>query len=208
MQFVHLLENHRDENHFKMKFLDNKILREANLVCAFARADKILNDENSTREDLHQSRSFLMEIFGKLEEILAGVKDNEEVAWHPRLLQTIVHYMQGSLSYILGDLPHAENELKVALMNLPGYVQCPVVIVTALSVYSELGRLYYRRKHLEESDKYFLKVISATSGTEAGPPPYSLQVSLPRLLCLFMNINLKSFYRVFPSNFKQSFLHD
>ena len=176
MQFVHLLENHRDETNSRMKFLDNRILQEANLVCAFARADKILNDENSTREDLHQSRSFLMEIFGKLEKILAGVKDDEEVAWHPRLLQTIVHFMQGSLSFILGDLPHAENELKVALMNLPGYVQCPVVLVPALSVYTELGRLYYRRKHLEEADKYFLKVITTTSGAEEGPPPYSLQV--------------------------------
>ena len=176
-----------------MKFLDSKILQEANLVCAFARADKILNDENSTREDLRQSRSFLMEIFGKLEKILAGVKDNEEVAWHPRLLQTVVHYMQGSLSFILGDLPHAENELKVALMNLPSHVQCPMVLVPALSVYSELGRLYYRRKHLEEADKYFLLVVSAapgTPGSEAGPPPYSLQVSLH----LFMSINLKSFF--------------
>ena len=75
-----------------------------------------------TREDLHQSRSFLMEIFGKLEKILAGVKDDEEVAWHPRLLQTIVHYMQGSLSYILGDLPHAENELKAGLFDFSGPV--------------------------------------------------------------------------------------
>ena len=117
MQFVHLLRNQRDEATLRMRFLDNKILQETNLVCAFARADKILNDENSTREDLHQSRSFLMEIFGKLEKILAGVQDDAEVAWHPRLLQTIVHYMQGSLSYILGDLPHAENELKAGLFD-------------------------------------------------------------------------------------------
>ena len=58
-----------------------------------------------------------MEIFGKLEKILAGVKDDEEVAWHPRLLQNIVDYMQGSLSYILGDLPHAENEMKAGLFD-------------------------------------------------------------------------------------------
>ena len=162
-----------------MKFLDNKILQESNLVCAFARADKIINDENSSREDLLQSRSFLMEIFGKLEKILAGVKDDDDVSWHPRLLQTIVHCMQGSLSFILGDIPHAENELKVALMNLPGHVQCPVVLVAALGVYSELGRLHCHRKHLEEADKYFLKVVTASSGSEAGPLPYSLQVILP-----------------------------
>ena len=71
-----MLRNHRDEATLRMRFLDNKILQETNLVCAFARADKILNDENSTREDLHQSRSFLVEIFGKLEKILAGVKDS------------------------------------------------------------------------------------------------------------------------------------
>ena len=117
MQFVHLLRNHRDEATLRMRFLDNKTLQETNLVCAFARAEKILNDENSTREDLYQSRSFLMEIFGKLEKILAGVKDDEEVAWHPRLLQNIVDYMQGSLSYILGDLPHAENEMKAGLFD-------------------------------------------------------------------------------------------
>ena len=60
--------------------------------------------------------------------------------WHPRLLQTIVHYMQvqiykyieiiyqyvyyiyvhfsmqGSLSCLLGDIPHAENELKGSIL--------------------------------------------------------------------------------------------
>ena len=66
--------------------------------------------------------------------------------------------------------------MKVALMNLPGHVQCPVVLVAALGVYSELGRLHCHRKHLEEADKYFLKVVTASSGSEAGPPPYSLQV--------------------------------
>ena len=69
--------------------------------------------------------------------------------------------------------------MKVALMNLPGYVQCPVVLVAALGVYSELGRLHCHRKHLEEADKYFLKVVTASSGSEAGPLPYSLQVILP-----------------------------
>ena len=61
-----------------MKFIENKVLIEANLVCAFARADKILNDEESSREDLLQSRAFLMEMFGKLERITAGLQDKDE----------------------------------------------------------------------------------------------------------------------------------
>ena len=61
-----------------MKFIENRVLIEANLVCAFARADKILNDEESSREDLLQSRAFLMEMFGKLERITAGLQDKDE----------------------------------------------------------------------------------------------------------------------------------
>ena len=61
-----------------MKFIENRVLIEANLVCAFARADKILNDEESSREDLLQSRAFLMEMFGKLERITAGLQDRDE----------------------------------------------------------------------------------------------------------------------------------
>ena len=78
--------------------------------------------------------------------------------------------MQGSLSCLLGDIPHAENELKVstlvsvpifihlltaqvAMMHLPGDICTPTHLVAALAVYTELARLYCHRKHYEEADK-------------------------------------------------------
>ena len=79
-----------------MKFIENRVLIEANLVCAFARADKILNDEESSREDLLQSRAFLMEMFGKLERITAGLQDKDEgrdTQGSPGTLRNVYHLL-------------------------------------------------------------------------------------------------------------------
>ena len=102
-----------------MKFLDAKILAEANLVCPFARAQALIDQDDPSADSLHQSRSFLMEVFAKLETILERLDKDDEAREHVELLQTTVHYMQGTVSWSLGDGGHAENELKVAMMNLP-----------------------------------------------------------------------------------------
>merc|ERR1712213_56222 len=77
------------------------------------------NNEISSHDDLVQARAFLMEIFGKLETVMEKLDKNDESCIHPKLLQVIVHYMQGSLAWILNDFAQAENEFKVAMMNLP-----------------------------------------------------------------------------------------
>ena len=46
-------------------FLSANILRESNLVCAYARADKIINSEDCDHEMMLQARGFLMEMFSK-----------------------------------------------------------------------------------------------------------------------------------------------
>ena len=94
-------------------FLPENILREANLVCAYARADKIINSEDCDLEMMLQARGFLMEIFSKLEKIQSNMDKDDPSGWHPELLKTILHYQQGCLSMVLNDLPNAENELKV-----------------------------------------------------------------------------------------------
>ena len=99
-------------------FLPENILRESNLVCAYARADKIINSEDCGQEVMLQARAFLMEIFAKLENIQSGLGEDHPASWHPQLLKTILHYQQGCLSMVLGDLPNAENELKVGLSLL------------------------------------------------------------------------------------------
>ena len=95
-----------------MKFLKDKILKETNLVCAFARAEKIINSEKSSYDDLMQARAFLMEIFGKLETVVERLDKNDDSFVHSKLLQTIVHYMHGSLAWIIDDSVQAENEFK------------------------------------------------------------------------------------------------
>lgn len=57
-----------------------------------------------------KAREFLMEIFGKLE---AAKGKTDDVQGRLEVLKTIVHYMQGCLSWATGDIAHAENELKV-----------------------------------------------------------------------------------------------
>ena len=57
-----------------------------------------------------KARGFLMEIFGKLE---ASGGKTDDPQGRLEVLKTIVHYMQGCLSWATGDIPHAENELKV-----------------------------------------------------------------------------------------------
>ena len=94
-------------------FLSENILRESNLVCAYSRADKIINSQDCGLEMMLQARGFLMEIFAKLEKIQSGVGEDDPAGWHPELLKTILHYQQGCLSMVLNDLPNAENELKV-----------------------------------------------------------------------------------------------
>ena len=66
----------------RMRFLDKKFYKRQILSVPSQGVTKfsMTRIAHCTREDLHQSRSFLMEIFGKLEKILAGVKDDEEVA--------------------------------------------------------------------------------------------------------------------------------
>ena len=98
----------------KKPFMSDSILAESNLVCAFARAQKIIESEESPYETRGQARAFLMEIYGKLETIHSSlVATRDEAQWHPQHLQTIVHLLQGSLSMNLGEFPNAENELKV-----------------------------------------------------------------------------------------------
>ena len=96
-------------------FLSENILRESNLVCAYARADKIINSDDCDQAMMLQARGFLMEIFAKLEKIQSGVGQDDPASWHPELLKTILHYQQGCLSMVMTDLPNAENELKVSL---------------------------------------------------------------------------------------------
>ena len=98
-------------------FLQEDILKETNMVCAFARADKIINGEDSSYEMMMQARGFLMEIYSSLERITESLGGGDSV-WHPHLLQTIIHYQKGCLSTVLGDLPNAENELKVVRTSL------------------------------------------------------------------------------------------
>ena len=100
-----------------MKFLEDNILKETNLVCAFARTEKIINNEKLSQDDLMQARVFLMEIFGKLETIVERLDKNDDRRDHSKLLQTIVHYMQGSLAWILNDSAQAENEFQELYSN-------------------------------------------------------------------------------------------
>ena len=100
-------------------FLPESTLVESNLVCAFARAKKIIDCEDLPYETRGQARAFLMEIYGKLETIASGMdSQNDEAFWHPKQLQTVVHLLQGTLSLNMGDFPNAENELKVIICNL------------------------------------------------------------------------------------------
>ena len=98
-------------------FLQEDILKETNMVCAFARADKIINGEDSSYEMMMQARGFLMEIYSSLERITESLGGGAVSVWHPHLLKTIIHYQQGCLSTVLGDLPNAENELKVVRIS-------------------------------------------------------------------------------------------
>ena len=99
-------------------FLPENILRDSNLVCAYARADKIINSEDCDHQTMVQARGFIMEIFSKLERIQSGLGEDHPAGWHLELLKTILHYQQGCLSMVLCDLPNAENELKVGLLLL------------------------------------------------------------------------------------------
>ena len=94
-------------------FLKDEILKDSNLVCAYARADKIINSDDCSYEMMMQARAFLMEIYSKLEKIVEAGGKQSPSAWHGELLKTIIHYQQGCLSTVLTDLPNAENELKV-----------------------------------------------------------------------------------------------
>lgn len=160
-----------------MKFLDARILAETNLVCPFARAEALIDQDDPSRESLLQSRSFLMEVFAKLETIMEKLDKEDEARNHAELLQTVVHYMQGTVSWSLGDGGHAENELKVALMNLPQDVIQPAKVMLALSVWTELARLYCQRKHFEEADKYYARVSTNASKylSKETSDPFSLQ---------------------------------
>ena len=101
-------------------FLADFILAETNLVCAFARAKQLLDSDEFLYETRGQARSFLMEIYGKLESI--KTKQGKDGEWHANHLQTIVHLLQGSLSLNLAEFPNAENELKVMASDLCYYL--------------------------------------------------------------------------------------
>ena len=162
-----------------MKFLDDKILAEANLVCPFARAELLLNEDDPDREALLQSRTFLMEVFSKVEMIRDKLDTDDEARDHCHLLQTILHYMQGVVSWSLGDTAHADNELKIALTNISDDVAAETVLTSA-SINTELARLYCQRKHYDEADKYYSKVTALVTRYEQSQScdPFSLQVSL------------------------------
>jgi len=118
-----------------------------------------------------------MEIYGKLESIASSMDRKKDPAfWHPLHLQSVVHLLQGTLSLNLGEFPNAENELKIALTNLEPCVSDPRIIVTAICIYNELGRLWWERKDFKESEKFFLKTESAARDfIERNLDPYSLQ---------------------------------
>ena len=97
-------------------FLPDSVLAESNLVCAFARAQKMIECEEIPYETRGQARAFLMEIYGKLETIADRMDNKKDPArWHPKHLQNVIHLVQGTLSLNLGEFPNAENELKVFL---------------------------------------------------------------------------------------------
>ena len=59
------------------------------------------------------------------------------------------------------------------------FVSDPKIVVTAISIFNELGRLWWERKEFKESDKYYLKTESAARDfLEKNIDPYSLQVFL------------------------------
>ena len=96
-------------------FLPDTTLGDSNLVCAFARAQKIIDCEDLPYETRGQARAFLMEIYGKLESIANTMDSKTDAAyWHPKHLQTVVHLLQGTLSLNMREFPNAENELKVS----------------------------------------------------------------------------------------------
>ena len=98
----------------KKTFIPDSVLADSNLVCAFARAQQIIECEAEPYEIRGQARAFLMEIYGKLESIASNMDSTKDEAyWHPKHLQTVVHLLQGTLSLNLGEFPNAENELKV-----------------------------------------------------------------------------------------------
>ena len=70
------------------------------------------------------------------------------------------------------------------MMNLPDNILDPATILTALRIYSELARLHYQRKELDQADEYYLKVTSAAFHYEKTCPdkPFSLQVKLELIL--------------------------
>ena len=75
-------------------------------------------------------------------------------------------------------------------MNLPDNVSNPASILIAVNIYTELARVHYQRKQLEQADNYYLKVISAALHYDKthGDKPYSLQVIIPQTL--FENIDV------------------
>ena len=89
-------------------------IKRINCAHLWSRADKIINSEDGDYEMMKQAREFLMSVYSKLEEISSGLGQADPAVWHPELLKTILHYQQGCLSMVLGDLPNAENELKVS----------------------------------------------------------------------------------------------
>ena len=83
------------------------------------------------------------------------------------------------------------------MMNLPDNVSNPASILIAVNIYTELARVHYQRKQLEQADNYYLKVISAALHYDKthGDKPYSLQVIIPQTLfdtnSLFENIDVR-----------------
>ena len=70
------------------------------------------------------------------------------------------------------------------MMNLPENIIDPASILTAVTIYTELARLHYQRKQLDQADDYYLKVTSAAFQYDriCQVKPYSLQVTVTKII--------------------------
>ena len=65
------------------------------------------------------------------------------------------------------------------MTNLNPDLSDPKIIVTAISIFNELARLWLERKEYKESDKFYIKTENvARAFLEQNVDPYSLQVGM------------------------------
>ena len=81
------------------------------------------------------------------------------------------------ISLNFGDLPNAENELKIVMTGLGENSTHPAFINLALMTYNGLGQLWTQRGEIKMAQKFFEKADNtATLFTASKLDAYSLQV--------------------------------